>query len=134
MVEARVEEMRHELVELERHEEAVEWGEPEASLAKRLADAAKRKLVLPRLIRAGRVRALELERAAEERRAADLEAEAAEAHSLMVAATARKIQAGEEHGRALYSWTETLRRVDKRRRRIKLINRELGELRGKGAP
>ena len=57
-VEARVSEMQTELRALDAQQESVTWGESETSVAKRISDAARRKLVLPRLIKAGRVKLL----------------------------------------------------------------------------
>ena len=57
-VEARVAEMQAELQTLDARLDNVTWGESETSVAKRISDAARRKLVLPRLIKAGRVKLL----------------------------------------------------------------------------
>ena len=131
-VEARVAEMQTELQTLDARQDNVTWGESETSVAKRISDAARRKLVLPRLIKAGRVKLLELDRKAEEERAAELEQRQQEAFEAMQAATTRKWEADEDLGHACVAYSDANVRLESRRRRIKEINAELAELRGEG--
>ena len=129
-VEARVLQMQAELEGLDARQDNVVWGEKETSVAKRISDAARRKLVLPRLIRAGRVRLLEIDRKAEEERAREYEERQSEAYEAMQEATARKWQAEEDLGHARAQWSDANLRLESRHRCIKEINRELASLKG----
>ena len=122
--------MQTELRALDAQQESVTWGESETSVAKRISDAARRKLVLPRLIKAGRVRLLELDRKAEEQRATEHEERQRVAYEAMQEATAAKWKAEENLGHARAAYSDANVRLESRRRRIKEISAELAELRG----
>ena len=131
-VERRVAELENELATLsaEDQKNTITWGESEASIAKRISDAARRKLVLPRLIKSGKLRILELERKTEEERLAELEVGAQAAYAALREAEDALRKAQENLGQAKYEHSDTVVRIQWLQRRIKHIDNELKELRG----
>jgi hypothetical protein len=130
-VERRVAEMQAELLTLQaRENDGVTWGESETKLAKRISDAARQRLVLPRMIRAGRVRMLEIDRKIMEQRAAELEEKGQAAYAALREAETALRKAREDHGQAQYEHSDTAIRIQGVQRSIKRIDTELIELKG----
>ena len=119
-----IQEMERELAE---ESAPLVWGEAGAD---ELLRKEQRRGVLPRLIMAARVRRLELLRRRTESELEPLYTQRAAAYEKLERATAKKIEAQEEEleARTAYSHPHTL--IEKRERRLKDLDRQLGELRG----
>ena len=125
----RLRELELELAALS-HPEPVEWGD--ADLEERLLEAERRKAVLPRLIRAGQVKLLQLRKRAYELQLRPLEADLEEEHRLFERAEGKLTKAREERDAAHEAWNRTLSAAEGLRRRIKHTDREIVELSGGG--
>ncbi len=106
------------------------WDRITSTTADELVATEQRRSLLPRLIRAARIKRLELERTREVERAAPLEEECARAHERLEKATAARVRAEEEAGHARFLWTNALSRLENRSRRVKEIDYEISKLKG----
>ncbi len=106
------------------------WEQVTATTAEELAHKEQRKGILPRLIRAAKIKRLELQIQRDRGSIEPLDAARAKAHEKLERATAKRWEAVEEEQAARGEWGKVHERIINLERRIKLEEREVAELRG----
>jgi hypothetical protein len=133
--------VEEELVSLDREIESMEaelreegtplsWDEITSSTADELARKEQRRGILPRLLKAARIKRLELRKRQYELQAEPLYAERVENYRKLERAIEKDRKAKEEREAALGAWNITHSALQGVERRIKDTERELSELRG----
>ena len=110
-----------------------EWDSLSEAGAEELVRREQRRLVIPQLIRAGRVRLLELRKAQYEKKLADMAAERERHYEELVEAEAAFLDAEERLRLARAVHSDDVQANIKVERRVAEIARELAELRGGAA-
>lgn len=123
-----IQRLEAERAELEAPAREMTWDELVANSAEFEA-RQRRRGILPRIIHAGRVRRLELEKRRHEEHAASLRAELEAKYEAFQVHEAKLRQAKEERDSAHGQWTLTLSAVQSAEERARRTQRELRELR-----
>lgn len=127
-VDEAIQQLEDEQRELEAPANLPSWDQIQAG--EDLDKRERRRGLLPRLIAAARIKKLELQRERYEAEIKPLEVAQREAHEQLEAATAKRLQALEEENAARFEYGDAFSRIQSREQRIKLVDREIRELRG----
>ncbi len=131
-MDAEISRLEAERGELDSPARALTWDEIQAGAAEDLEKRERRRGILPTLLRAAKVRRLELRRERHRQEAEPFRKKREEAHERLQAATAKRLEAVEEENAARYDYGDANARVESRERRVKEAAREIKALRGEG--
>ena len=109
---------------------AIAWDDVNEAAVEELVNRERRRAILPRLIKAAKIKRLELRIMREQRASGPLEAERAAAHERLEEATAKRWEAVEEENAARALWSRAHNRIERIERRIRDAEREISALRG----
>ena len=126
-----IERLEVERAELEAPEREWSWDELVANSAEFEARERRRR-ILPRIIQAGKVKRLEIEKRRHEEQAASLREDLEVSYSAFQESEERLRQAKEERDAAHSKWMLAMSAVHSAEDRAKRVERELCELRGEG--
>jgi chromosome segregation ATPase len=129
-LDAKIQEMEAELAQ--GYGKPLTWDEVTSATPEDLARKEQRRSVLPRLITAAKIKRLELRRAGYERDIEPLQAKREAAYERIEAATAHRLEAEAEEGKARSEWSDANMRIQSREDRIREVTREIRELREGG--
>ena len=107
-----------------------EWDTLTELGTEQLIQQEQRRLVVPQLLRAARIKLLELRRQSHQLGLRPVEVELEEDYAAYEEAEAKLVKAREERDAAHQQWNNTLDAAERIRRRIGNLGREIGELRG----
>ena len=107
-----------------------EWDALNELGTEQLIQQEQRRLVIPQLLKAARIKLLELRRQSHQLGLQPVEATLEEYYAAYEKAEAKLVKAREERDAAHQQWNNTLDAAERIRRRIGNLGREISELRG----